>query len=254
MAFIIQNHDRETPVKVTQHPLRKCLRRLRPFVDDGIGLLAFLVFGFLIEAVPVLDQHLPSLKVGPILDGNQIEIGVVISGMLWSENLQALFYRQVGAANQNRIGELLALGILPSIAECPGNQHRHQDGFPRTGRHLAAQPAQGYCRIVCRFVDKCWEKVSWGNGKWRPLTFQELGQIYVGQAEVLEASPGGLAGNSYFRQVDDCFCCLALAEEKLAVTVRACPVAQEFACYRRSPTIVGFPPAAHILPQKVDHL
>src|SRR5690242_16739407 len=46
VAFVIENHDWHTIVKfVSKYVARESLRRIRPFVDDHIGLAAFLMLG-----------------------------------------------------------------------------------------------------------------------------------------------------------------------------------------------------------------
>ena len=97
-----------------------------------------LLLGFPVEGVPVAD-HNPALsqfvEQGRRHDAKGFIIVLRIGRF---EHCKTAFDRQAGGDDQDVSGKSRILGISDFVQDMPGNDHGHDDGFARAGRHLRA--------------------------------------------------------------------------------------------------------------------
>ena len=222
MPFVVQHHDLAAPVQIAQDAPREGVRALFALVHHAVGFAALRLLRFGREPVPVGHQDLAILQEAAQLRRDDVELGVVVLGMLRAQNLQPFADGQVGADDERRRREARIRRLPPAVAKRPRRQHRHHHRLAAPRRHLAAEPGQ---RIV-----------------------REKRHVAVRESR---REPRPLAAHADLRQVDYRLRRLYLAEEQSARLVRAPPVLQQRLRHVRGVAIARFAPAPDVLAQRV---
>jgi hypothetical protein len=253
MPFVIEHKDRQAVSDVAaKDPLGENVGRLRSFVHDGIIAVALVVFRLRREPVPIGDQHLAALYQRPPFRRHDIELGVVVAGLLWTEHLQAFLDREVWAANEDGARKLAALAVDAAVAERPRNEHRHHDGLPRTGRHLAADAPQRNQGRIARIINQCREKIRRAaECAGRARAGKELFQVVIRHGEALESGAARSSREAQFGEIDDRLDRLALTEEQSPMPVGPRPILQQVARDVARAAIADLAPAPHVIAQCV---
>ena len=74
--------------------------------------------------------------------GYDAEFFVVIFSGRRIQYGQTAFHRKTGRDDQNIFRKMRILGISDLVQDIPGNDHRHDNGLTRAGRHFRAQPPE----------------------------------------------------------------------------------------------------------------
>ena len=224
VPLIVQHHDWRAFIEFAQHAFRKSVGRLLAFVHDGVGGAALCLWGFQSELVPVGYQHFPAVEQRAEFCRDKFKRIVVVVRQFGAQHLKAFFDCQVGADDQRGFGEAVVGGHFAAVAERPGNQHRHHNGFAAAGRHLA--PVTNQLGEVCHF--RC---------------VNQFVESLIGE---LGIEAGAFAWAADFGKPDNRLNGFALAEEEAPLLILACPMVEEFARHIGGVSVIRFSPPLDI--------
>ena len=171
----------------------------------------------------IRDDDLGLVQLRHQIGRDDIALAVVGLGIVGQKHPQPVADRDAGGDDQERVGEAAVLAVGQLVEGVPGDQHRHDHGLARAGRHLQGQAEQA--RV--------------GEG------------VVLAQA-VLDPGIAVLAG--HFGDVDRRFQRLDLAEKKPQIAAGVCPVLQQTAGGGGNAQVAAPAPRGYPAPDAVDEL
>ena len=85
---------------------------------------------------------------------DQVALSVVVVRALGQQDPQAVSDRDAGRDQQEGIGEASVLLVGGLVERLPGDQHRHDDGLARPGRHLHGNAEQAGIGVISRLAQE----------------------------------------------------------------------------------------------------
>ena len=228
MSFVVEDEDVLLSAKFsadTAHHLRWRLAESAGLIAMKDLLVKLAGLGCLPQkkGVKVCDENLCPRQFFPKVRRSDIPDAVVVVGIVGQKDSQAVPDRDTGRHHQKRVREARILRLRELIESLPGNQHGHDNGFPRAGRHFECNAGQS-----------------------------RVGGV-IGCAKIV-FHPGVTVFLGDFGEVNRGFEGLDLAEEELVFPLGVRPVFQETACCRGDAGVIPLSPHAHTMPNAVDQL
>jgi len=186
VRFVIEDHQpalSSALIEVAEAAAGEGFRPFRPLVHHLERFAALGVGRFGQKMVPVRHLDLAALQQGAHLLGDDVKFLVVVAGVVRPQHLQPLLDGQVGADDEEGVGEALVAGHLAPVAEGPRGEHGHDDGLAAAGGHLDAHAREGVVEIdVQRFVLQVCQILG------RDLGLEA--QIFLAEADFVEEDDG----------------------------------------------------------------
>ena len=162
-----------------------------------------------LEGVEVGDEDLRLAKLFLSCGRDDVALAVVVLRVVGQQHAQPVADGDAGRDDEERVGEAGVLRVGELVERLPGDEHGHDDGLARAGRHLECSAGQARVRGVVRFAERV---LNPGVAEF----FGNLGDI-----------DGGFEG-------------LDLAEEELLLAARIGPVVEQSAVVGVTPTYPPF--------------